>query len=125
MSDLNNWFSPVKELTPGDSAKVIPALVGLIKEKTSSISCSKPGRACSPIMTAIRMLLCYITPDPSAAKGGYVLFMWVWTILCEYWNLSFWYWMSYVGAGSLKWVHILKGEKAPSLCGTPSCFSIR
>ncbi len=72
MSDLYNWFSPIKELSAGESAKVIPALVSLIKEKTSSISCSKPGKACSPIMTAIRMLICYITPQPSDTKGGSV-----------------------------------------------------
>ena len=69
MSDLYNWLSPVKELSSGDSSKVIPALVNIIKEKTPNISCNKPGKASSPIMTAIRLLLCYVTPAPSA-KGA-------------------------------------------------------
>ena len=68
MSDLYNWFSPVKELASEESSKVIPALVSLIKEKIPAISCNKPGKACSPIMTAVRILLCYVTPPP-AAKG--------------------------------------------------------
>ncbi len=68
MSDLHHWLSPVKELSSGNSAKVIPALVALIKERSPNISCNRPGKACSRIMTAIRLLLCYVTKPPGS-KG--------------------------------------------------------
>ena len=71
MSDLYNWLSPAKELSSGESSKVIPALVGIIKEKAHSISCNKPGKASAPIMTAIRLLLFYVTPPPFT-KGIYI-----------------------------------------------------
>lgn len=69
MSDLYNWLLPVKELSSSDRTKIILALVTIIKDKTPHISCSKPGKASSPIMIAIRLLLCYVTPPPQA-KGN-------------------------------------------------------
>ena len=70
MSDLYNWLSPVKELMLGGEnvAKTIVSLVNMVKEKTMSVSCSKPGKAGFPITTAIKLLLAYITP-PREARG--------------------------------------------------------
>jgi hypothetical protein len=114
MSDLHNWFLPVKELTSMNSAKTIPSLVALIKDKLASISCSKPGRACSPIMTAIRLLLCYVTTPP-ASKGK-----WLVTVLpggrvtvVELVKGSWWHlFKGYSGGVGLvkgSWWHLFKG----------------
>jgi len=70
MSDLYNWLSPVKELAPEDGvAKVIVALVNVLKEKIPFISCNKPAKAAFPIITAIKLLLAYVTP-PRENKGS-------------------------------------------------------
>ena len=69
MSDLYNWLYPVKELKCGDSSKIIQSLVNLIKGKTPCVSCNKPGKASLPIMTAIRLLLCFVIPPPANTGG--------------------------------------------------------
>ncbi len=64
MSDLYNWLHPLKDLSAHDYKKSLPSLVNLIKESTPFISSTKPGKGNSPIITCLRLMLCYITPPP-------------------------------------------------------------
>ena len=70
MSDLYNWLHPLKEVSSNDSSKSISALVGVVKELTPLLSVHRPGKANSPIITSLRVLLTYvIPPDYGVGKG--------------------------------------------------------
>ena len=70
MSDLYNWLHPLKEVASNDSSKSISALVGVVKELTPLLSVHRPGKANSPIITSLRLLLTYVRPPGYSTNKG-------------------------------------------------------
>ena len=69
MSDLYNWLHPLKEVASNDNSKSISALVGVVKELTPLLSVHRPGKANSPIITSLRILLTYVRPSTIHGTG--------------------------------------------------------
>ena len=70
MSDLYNWLHPLKEVSSNDSSKSISSLVGVVKDHTPMLSVHRPGKANSPIITSLRILLTYVRPSAYGNKKG-------------------------------------------------------
>ena len=72
MSDLYNWLHPLKEVSSNDSSKSISSLVGVVKDHTPLLSIHRPGKANSPIITSLRILLTYVRPLAYGNKTGII-----------------------------------------------------
>ena len=74
MSDLYNWLHPLKEVTSNDSSKSISSLMGVVKDLTPLLSIHRPGKANSPIITSLRILLTYVRPSTLSGGQGKTVF---------------------------------------------------
>ena len=70
MSDLYNWLHPLKEVSSNDSSKSISSLMGVVKDHTPLLSVHRPGKANSPIITSLRILLTYVRPSAYGSSKG-------------------------------------------------------
>ena len=73
MSDLYNWLHPLKEVSSNDSSKSISSLMGVVKDHTPLLSVHRPGKANSPIITSLRILLTYVRPSANGSSKGEIL----------------------------------------------------